>query len=73
MKSLILDIITFFKTLTFVDYVLYLAMLVLIILVVSLIYLLRTTDIDSLVIEDDDDFDIKKAVEEIELSANKEI
>ena len=72
MKSLITDIITFFKTLTFIDYVLYLAMLVLVILIVSLIYLLRTADIEEIE-DDEEEFDIKKAIEEIELSDNREI
>ena len=75
MKSLFVDIATFFKTLTFIDYVLYIAILVLIVLVVSLIYLLKTTNLDDFVVDesDDEEFDIQKAVSEIENAPLKEI
>lgn len=74
MKNLIIDIIAFLKTLTFIDYVLYFAILILIILVTSLIYLLKTTNIDE---EDfcyeEDGFDIKNAVEELSQSKPQNI
>lgn len=74
MKSLILDIVSFLKTLTFIDYVLYFAILILIILVASLVYLLKTTNIDEEELYyEDDDFDIKDAVEEISQSKPQNI
>ena len=74
MKNLLMDIITFFKTLTLIDYVLFLAILVLLVLIVSLIYLLQTTDIEEYEPEEDNgEFDIKKAVEEIESASPREI
>lgn len=73
MKSLILDIVSFLKTLTFIDYVLYFAILILIILVASLVYLLKTTNIDEEELYYDDDFDIKDAVEEISQSKPQNI
>jgi len=69
MKSLLIDVMAFLKTLTFVDYILYFAILILIILVVSLIYLLKTTNIDEEESEYSEEFDIANAVEE--LSNNK--
>lgn len=66
MKNLFIDMISFLKTLTFIDYILYFAILILIILVVSLIYLLKTTNIDDEdIIYDSEEFDIKNAVEQI--------
>ena len=66
LKSLILSILEFLKTLTLIDYILYIAILVLIILIVSLIYLLKTTDIENSILEEnEDDFDIKNAVKEL--------
>lgn len=67
MKNLFLDIVSFLKSLTFIDYVLYFSILVLLILVVSLIYLLKTTDIDEEELENtnNDDFDIKEAAQKI--------
>ena len=74
MKNLLMDIITFLKTLTLIDYVLFLAILVLLVLIVSLVYLLQTTDMDELEEEDEDgEFDIQKAVEEIESAPPREI
>ncbi len=75
MKNLLMDIITFLKTLTLIDYVLFLAILVLLVLIVSLVYLLQTTDIEEYDGEDEDngEFDIKKAVEEIESAEPREI
>lgn len=73
MKSLFVDIATFFKTLTFIDYVLYLAILILLVLIISLIYLLKTTDIDEYEETEDEEFDIQKAVSEIENASPREI
>lgn len=73
MKSLILDIITFFKTLTFIDYVLYFAVLALIVLIVSLIYLFKTTNIEDYLEDCDEDFDIQKAVLEMEQNTSREL
>ena len=74
MKGLLADIVTFFKTLTLIDYVLFLAILVLLVLVVSLVYLLQTTNIDDYIEEDEDEeFDIQKAVSEIENKDPREI
>lgn len=74
MKNLLMDIATFFKTLTLIDYVLFLAILVLLVLIVSLVYLLQTTDIEEYDTEEDNgEFDIKKAVEEIESATPREI
>lgn len=66
MKNLFIDVISFLKTLTFIDYVLYFAILVLIILVVSLIYLLKTTSIDEEeMYYDEEEFNIESAVEQL--------
>ena len=74
MKNLFLDIISFLKTLTFIDYILYFAILVLIILVASLIYLLKTTNIeDEEENEIDEEFDIRSTVEELSQSQPQNI
>ena len=67
MKSIFLDIVSFLKSLSLIDYVLYFAILILIVLVVSLLYLLKTTGIDEEEIDskDENDFDIKNAIEQI--------
>ena len=59
MIGIITDIISFLKSLTFVDYVLYFSVLVLIILMVSLVYIVRTsTEEEEEEIEEDNDGDI---------------
>lgn len=59
MTGIITDIISFLKSLTFVDYVLYFSVLVLIILMVSLVYIVRTsTEEEEEEIEEDNDGDI---------------
>ena len=70
-----IDILNFLRSLTFIDYVLYFAILILIILVVSLIYLLKTTGIDEedLNETDDNEFDIKNAIEQISQEQPKNI
>lgn len=75
MKDLFIDIISFLKTLTFVDYVLYFAILTLIILVSSLIYLLKTANIEEEEEknEQEEEFDIKEAVQEIKQEKPKTI
>ena len=73
MKNLILNIIEFLKTLTLIDYILYIAILILIILIVSLVYLLKTTDIENAISEEDEEFDIKNAVEELKDYTPREI
>lgn len=75
MKSMFIDILNFLRSLTFIDYVLYFAILILIILVVSLIYLLKTTGIDEedLNETDDNEFDIKNAIEQISQEQPKNI
>lgn len=73
MKNLIVDIIAFLDTLTFIDYVLYFAILILIILIVSLIYLIKTTNVDEEIFDEDSEFDIKNAVEELTNAEPKNI
>ena len=73
MKNLVIDVISFLKTLTFIDYVLYFAILILIILVASLIYLLKTTNIDEEDFEYDEEFDIKSTVEELSQTKSQNI
>lgn len=75
MKSIFGDIINFLKSLSLIDYVLYFAILILIILVVSLLYLLKTTNIeeDELIENEDNDFDIKNAVQQISQEQPKNI
>ncbi len=75
MKSIFLDIVSFLKSLSLIDYVLYFAILILIVLVVSLLYLLKTTGIDEEEIDskDENDFDIKNAIEQISQEQPKNI
>lgn len=73
MKNLVIDVVSFLKTLTFIDYVLYFAILILIILVASLIYLLKTTNIDEEDFEYDEEFDIKSTVEELSQTKSQNI
>lgn len=75
MKSMFLDIVSFLKSLSLIDYVLYFAILILIVLVVSLLYLLKTTGIDEEEIDskDENDFDIKNAIEQISQEQPKNI
>lgn len=70
-----LDIVSFLKSLSLIDYVLYFAILILIVLVVSLLYLLKTTGIDEEEIDskDENDFDIKNAIEQISQEQPKNI
>lgn len=74
-KSIFLDIVSFLKSLSLIDYVLYFAILILIVLVVSLLYLLKTTGIDEEEIDskDENDFDIKNAIEQISQEQPKNI
>ena len=73
MKNLILNIVEFLKTLTLIDYILYIAILILIVLIVSLVYLLKTTDIENAISEEDEEIDIKNAVEELKDYTPREI
>ena len=68
MKNLVLDIASFLKSLTVIDYVLYFAILILLLLIVSLIYLLKTTDIEEEEIEqiNEDDINLKDLTKTLE-------
>ena len=74
MKQLIKDIISFSKSLTAVDLLLYFAVLTLIILIVSLIYIIKTSDDEEAedLIENkttffnQEDVDIKEIITNIE-------
>lgn len=68
MKQLFNDIFNLMKNMNQIDFLLYFAILVLIILVVSLIYIIKTTEDEEIVIDtfNSEDIDLKEVVENIE-------
>lgn len=68
MKQLFTDIFNLVKNMNQIDFLLYFAILILIILVVSLIYIIKTSEDEEVVIDtfNPEDIDLKEVVENIE-------
>lgn len=68
MKQLFSDIINLVKSMNHIDCLLYFSILVLIILIVSLIYIIKTSEDEEIVVDtfNTEDIDLKEVVENIE-------